>query len=152
MFKIFVSVAIRDGDRVLLVQEGKAGSYGKWNLPGGHLELGETLQQGAIREVREETLLDVAPDGLIGAYTLIRRQEEEVLRQAVRFIFSAPYTGGEPGAGDEILSVRWFAVEEMARLTPPELLTPDVFPDLIARLRGGVVHSLDMLTEPAMPR
>jgi 8-oxo-dGTP diphosphatase len=148
MFKIFVSVAIRDGERILLVQEGKADSYGKWNLPGGHLELGETLQEGAIREVREETFLDVSLEGLVGAYTLIRRQEEQVVRQAVRFVFSAVYAGGEPGAGDEILAVRWFTVEEMAQLTPPELLTPDVFPDLLLRLRRGVLHSLDALDEP----
>ncbi|MDX2029975.1 MAG: hypothetical protein SF339_04845 [Blastocatellia bacterium] len=40
----------------------------------------------------------------------------------------------------------------MARLTPPELLTPDVFPDLLARLRRGVLHSLDALDEPPRPQ
>jgi len=72
VIKIFVSVAIRDADRVLLVQEGKQESLGLWNLPGGHLEFGETLQAGAAREVKEETGLEVSLSGLIGAYTWIR--------------------------------------------------------------------------------
>lgn len=51
---IHVSVAIQKHDWILLVQEQKQENHGRWNLPGGHLELGETVQDGALCEVREE--------------------------------------------------------------------------------------------------
>ena len=148
MMKIFVSVVIRDGERVLLVQEGKPVSHGKWNLPGGHLEMGEALREGAIREVREETGLEVEPEGVVGIYNLVRRHEEQVASHAVRFIFAAPFPGGEARAGDEILAVRWCTLAEMERIPPEELLSPNVFADLVRWLRDGASHSLDVLTEP----
>ena len=148
MIKIFVSAVVRDGERILLVQEGTEGSYGKWNLPGGHLEVGETLRQGVVREVREETRLEIAPDGLLGSYTLLRREEGEIRWQAVRFVFLAPHPGAEPAAGDEILAVRWFTLDEVAALTERELIAPKTISDVLARLRAGVAHSLDVLQEP----
>ncbi|MBL8170762.1 MAG: NUDIX domain-containing protein [Acidobacteria bacterium] len=148
MMKIFVSVAIRDGDRVLLVQEGKPGNYGKWNLPGGHLELGETLQQGALREVREETLLDVELSGLLGTYTLIRRESAGIAWQAVRFVFAAPFAGGEAQPGDDILTVRWFTLAEMAQLQESEWLSPTTMADVLLRLQQDEQHSLALLKEP----
>ena len=50
-----VGAVIVDGDRVLLVRRGQEPLKGEWSLPGGVLELGETLEQGVRREVLEET-------------------------------------------------------------------------------------------------
>lgn len=51
------------GDRVVLVKEGNV-----WSLPSGKLELGETLEQGAVREAKEESGLDVSPAEIVGIY------------------------------------------------------------------------------------
>ena len=56
---IHVSVAVLRDGQILLVREGKPASYGKWNLPGGHLEPFEELARGAAREVREEEILEL---------------------------------------------------------------------------------------------
>ena len=147
--KIFVSVAIRDGANVLLVQEGKRESLGLWNLPGGHLEFGETLQSGAAREVKEETGLEVSLSGLIGAYTWIRVEEEQVASQGLRIIFSSRFEGGEPYAGDQISAVKWASLDELAQTPDAELLSPRILKDVAARMKLGVEHPLSLLNELA---
>jgi 8-oxo-dGTP diphosphatase len=145
--KIFVSVAIRDGDNVLLVQEGKQDSLGLWNLPGGHLEFGETLQAGAAREVKEETGLEVSLSGLIGAYTWIRVEDEQVASHGLRIIFSARFEGGEPYAGDQISTVKWASLDELAQTPDVELLSPRILKDVAERMKLGVEHPLSLLNE-----
>jgi len=92
---IHVSVVIREGNRVLFVQEADPRCYGRWNLPGGHLEHGETLQQAARREVLEETGLRVELSALLGVYTDLRLPAIDTLR----FVFSAPNPGPAPAPG-----------------------------------------------------
>ncbi len=145
--KIFVSVAIRDGANVLLVQESKQDSIGLWNLPGGHLEYGETLQAGAAREVKEETGLDVSISGLIGAYSSIRLEDEEVASHSIRVIFSSQYEGGEPFAGDQISTVRWATLDELMQTPDAELLAPRILKDVAARMKLHVEHPLGLLNE-----
>ena len=60
-----VGAVVIDGTKVLLVRRGQEPLKGEWSLPGGALELGETLQQGVVREVLEETGLIVVPGGII---------------------------------------------------------------------------------------
>ena len=145
--KIFVSVAIRDGANVLLVQEGKQDSLGLWNLPGGRLEFGETLQAGAAREVREETGLEISLSGLIGAYTSIRVEDEQVASHGLRIVFSSRFETGEPYAGDQILTVKWASLDELALTPETELLSPRILKDVAARMKLGVEHPLGLLDE-----
>ena len=60
-----VGAVVIDGTKVLLVRRGQEPLKGEWSLPGGALELGETLQQGVVREVLEETGLIVVPAGIV---------------------------------------------------------------------------------------
>ncbi len=62
---IGVGAVVIDGGKVLLVRRGQEPLKGEWSLPGGALELGETLQQGVVREVLEETGLTVVPGGIV---------------------------------------------------------------------------------------
>ena len=57
---VAVGAVIIDGDRVVLVKRGREPLKGEWSLPGGAVEIGETLGAAVVREVREETCLDIA--------------------------------------------------------------------------------------------
>ena len=68
-FTIWISTLIVDHDRVLLVHEKRETHYNKINLPGGHLELGETVIERAKREAREEVQSEIELDGLLTIYS-----------------------------------------------------------------------------------
>ena len=88
----FVGVGVvvwRDG-KVLLVKRGQAPRRGHWSIPGGGQELGETLQEAACREVKEETGINIEVMGLIDVVDSIRQDEVETGRQR---------EGGREGSG-----------------------------------------------------
>ena len=69
------AVIIEEG-RVLLVKRGHPPLAGEWSIPGGVLELGETLRQAAAREAQEETCLTVDPTELLGVYDRVLRDDD----------------------------------------------------------------------------
>src|ERR1700751_2977424 len=91
-----VSAAIfRDG-RVLIVRRARPPAHGLYTLPGGGVELGETLEQAIIREVREETGLAITPLALVGfREALARDAAGRVERHFVILPFAAHWVGGE---------------------------------------------------------
>src|SRR5689334_5570169 len=91
-----VSAAIfRDG-RVLIVRRGRPPAHGLYTLPGGGVELGETLEEAIIREVHEETGLGIAPVGLIGFREAIARDADgRIERHFVILPFAARWIAGE---------------------------------------------------------
>jgi 8-oxo-dGTP diphosphatase len=106
-----VGAVIVDAGRVLLVRRGREPLKGKWSLPGGMLELGESLHQGLVREVEEETGLQVAPLELIELLDRIVR-EESPSGERVRFHYViADYLcrvlGGSLKAASDAEAVRW---------------------------------------------
>ena len=105
--KLGVSASIwRDG-KVLLVQRAKP-PRGIWAFPGGHVEPGETLQDAAARELREETGMTARFQGLLGLYDVIRRDADGLL--TVHYVI-ASYIGiageGEPVAASDAADVAW---------------------------------------------
>jgi len=129
---------IRDDEgRILLALWNEAADGPRWTLPGGGVELHETVEEGAVREVREETGYDVVLDRLLTVDTYVipgsrRHLETDRSMKAVRVIFSATVTGGEltpevDGTTDE---ARWFTLEEAARL--PRVSLVDVALRLLA--------------------
>lgn len=111
-----------DAGRVLLALWNE-GESKRWTLPGGGVELVETVEQGVVREVREETGYDVRLDGLLGVDTSVfgpaqRANGSDRSLKAVRVVFAATVTGGElthevDGTTDE---ARWFPVDDVRRL------------------------------------
>ena len=103
--------------RALLVLRGRPPSQGLWGLPGGLLRLGETLQDGARREVAEETGVTIQVEGLAGVFEPIERDAQGRVRYHYVVIdFWARHVVGEPQAGDDAAQVRWVGVSELDAL------------------------------------
>jgi len=71
-----IGALIFDRGRILLVERGREPLKGYWSLPGGVLEIGETLEQGIVREVREETGLEVEPLKMLEIFERIIRDSQ----------------------------------------------------------------------------
>lgn len=102
-----------DSGRVLLQR--RADAHGTWGLPGGAMELGETLEEAAVRETREETGLDVRPDELLGVYTgpLHTYANGDVV-QSVVVVLMAKQVGGRLSVdGSETVDLGWFDFEDL---------------------------------------
>lgn len=106
------SAVITDGNgRVLLVQRVDPPDAGKWSVPGGRVEPGETTAEAAAREVREETGLEVAVGAELGRLR-IPGPDDETVYDIVDH--AATIVGGTPEAADDAGDVRWFGRDEMA--------------------------------------
>jgi ADP-ribose pyrophosphatase YjhB (NUDIX family) len=103
-------IVVHDG-RVLLVRRGTEPLKGQWTLPGGMLEVGEALTAGVVREVREETGLDVEPIELIDLLDRIEleggREGNRVRYHYVIADYLCRVTGGELRAASDAEAVRW---------------------------------------------
>jgi len=114
------AIIIEDG-RVLLVKRGHPPLAGEWSIPGGVLEVGETLREAAIREAREETCLTVEPADLLGVYDRVLRDDDgRTVYHYVLIDFRCRRVGGEARAADDADEVRWFTLEEAGELALPE--------------------------------
>lgn len=102
---------------MLLVQRGRAPNLGVWAIPGGSLELGESLQQGAEREVLEETGVRVRAGRVIYAFDSVERDEAGAIRYHYVVVdVLAEYLSGEPVANDDAADARWVTKEELTTL------------------------------------
>lgn len=114
------AVIIEDG-RVLLVKRGHPPLVGEWSIPGGVLELGETLREAAVREAREETSLIVESADLLGVYDRVLRDDAgRTLYHFVLIDFLCRRVEGKAKAADDADEVRWFTREEAGKLGLPE--------------------------------
>jgi ADP-ribose pyrophosphatase YjhB (NUDIX family) len=116
-----VSAAIfRDG-RVLVVRRAQPPARGVFTLPGGGVELGETLEQAVIREVREETALEIEPLKLAGYRQMIARDAAGLVeRHFVILPFAARWIAGEVALNDELAEAKWLLPSELAGLKTTE--------------------------------
>jgi 8-oxo-dGTP diphosphatase len=112
---IGVGAVVIDGSKVLLVRRGKEPLKGEWSLPGGALELGETLQQGVVREVLEETGLVVTPAGIVEVLDRIT-QDDSSGRGRYHYVlvdFLCRVAGGMLCGGSDAEEARWVEREEL---------------------------------------
>jgi 8-oxo-dGTP diphosphatase len=122
-----VGAVVIDGTKVLLVRRGQEPLKGEWSLPGGALELGETLQQGIVREVLEETGLIVVPGGIIEILDRITQDEASgrVRYHYVLIDFVCHVTGGGLCSASDAEEVRWVERDQLQngyRLAPVTLV------------------------------
>jgi ADP-ribose pyrophosphatase YjhB (NUDIX family) len=110
-----VGAVIVEAGRVLLVRRGNEPLKGHWTLPGGMLELGESLTNGVIREVREETGLIVEVIELIELLDGIHREETRVRYHYVIADYLCRVVSGQLQAASDADAVRWIEREEWNR-------------------------------------
>jgi ADP-ribose pyrophosphatase YjhB (NUDIX family) len=112
-----VSAAIlRDGS-VLVVRRARMPASGLFSLPGGVVEIGETLHEALVREILEETAITIEPVGLAGfRETIMRDQENRVERHFVILPFAARWVAGEACLNEELSEARWVKPAEIASL------------------------------------
>ena len=102
-----VGAVVVDRGRVLLIRRGTEPMKGHWSLPGGLLELGESLADGVVREVREETGLLVEPVELVELLDRIHREAGRVRYHYVIADYLCRVIGGELLAASDADAVRW---------------------------------------------
>ncbi len=113
-----VGAIIIDNDRVVLIRRGHAPALGEWSIPGGLLEIGETLREAAVREALEETGLQVDPADLLGVYDrVLRDADERTIYHYVLIDFFCHRLAGEPLAAGDAAEARWFRRDELPALS-----------------------------------
>ena len=116
-----VGAVVIDGGKVLLVQRGQEPGKGTWGLPGGLVELGETVADAVRREVAEETGLNVEPGPLLGIFEPITRDEEGRVRYHYIVVdFLASLRGGALRPASDVADVHWVPLDDLVayRLRP----------------------------------
>jgi len=113
--RVGVGALVFHNDRVLLVERGIAPSKGLWAIPGGGLELGESLQEAAEREVLEETGLIIEAREAIYTFDFIERDDTDTIRfHYVIVDVIADYRSGDIVPGDDASDAAWLRWEDLA--------------------------------------
>src|SRR5689334_24396508 len=103
-----IGAIVIESSRVLLVERGREPLKGYWSLPGGVLEVGESLSEGVRREAREETGLEIEPLSVIEVFERILRDEAGAAEYHYVLVdYVCRVSGGELAAGDDVSGVRW---------------------------------------------
>jgi ADP-ribose pyrophosphatase len=115
-----VGAVIVEKGRVLLIKRGKPPLLGEWSIPGGMLELGETLREGAEREALEETGLVVRAGDLLGVFDRIVPDEtQRTLYHYVLIDFLCKIISGNVLAAGDASDARWFTLADLSDLSLP---------------------------------
>lgn len=126
-----VGAVIVHDSRVLLVKRGQAPLQGEWSIPGGRLELGETVREAVCREVLEETGLTVETSQLLGTFDRIVRDDDGRIRYHYILIdFLCHVVSGDLRPASDAEDARWFGGEEISRLALRD--------DTLAVIRAGI--------------
>src|SRR5207247_465136 len=113
-----VNVVVTDGQgQILLIRRS---DNENWALPGGAIDLGESLTQAAVREVKEETGIDCEVIGLVGIYSdpkhIILYTSNGEARQEFSVVLTAVARSGAPVPSPESLDVRWYTIDDSDNL------------------------------------
>jgi ADP-ribose pyrophosphatase YjhB (NUDIX family) len=118
-----VGAVIFRGEQILLVQRGKEPSKGIWTIPGGMVELGETVREAILREVEEETCLSVEVLGVADVIDAIRTDGDGRIRTHYVLIdFVTRHLSGEAVAATDVDGVKWIHPSSLHEYEPTERL------------------------------
>ncbi|MFP3873313.1 MAG: NUDIX hydrolase [Thiohalophilus sp.] len=115
--QLAVGAIVRRGTAVLLVQRATAPDAGQWAIPGGRVQPGETLQQAAEREIKEETGVVIRAGEPLCCFDMIEWDTRGELRYHYVIVdLLAEYLDGEPQADDDALDAAWVEPQALANL------------------------------------
>ena len=110
------AITIHEG-RILLVKRGIEPSRGLWAIPGGTLNLGETLQECAAREILEETGITIKVGNCVYVFDFFEHDENGKIKfHFVVVDFAGQYLSGEPKGADDAEEARWLKPVELSKL------------------------------------
>jgi mutator protein MutT len=119
---------VKRGEKILLVRRAKAPGIGKWGFPGGHLEMGETVSECAVRELREETGVEADAVRVLTAFDFITRDEVGTpTRHYTLIAILCQWRAGEGELLADASALGWFTIAEAEML--------DTFPDALPAMR-----------------
>ncbi len=117
-----VGAVIIGEDHVVLIRRGKEPGYGRWSIPGGAVKLGECLEEALIREVNEETGLEIKVGPLVEVLDrIVRDSQGRVAYHYVLVDYLCWVCGGHAEPGSDALDVRWVSKDELERFDLPHL-------------------------------
>lgn len=112
-----VGAVVFKNNKVLLVKRGNPPARGVWAIPGGSVELGETLKTAAEREIFEETGIVIKAGEPIFSFESIHRDDKDRVRFHYYIVdLGASYISGEPVSGDDAMDVGWISRDALGRL------------------------------------
>jgi 8-oxo-dGTP diphosphatase len=112
--RVATSALIINDQKILLVKKAREPNKGLWSLPGGLVELGETIEEALVREVNEETGLSIRPTGVAAITQLIQREKQAT--QPYHYIIvtmTATLVGGTPKPGGDAEAMEWVPLKEV---------------------------------------
>lgn len=112
---VCTGIVIKDS-KILLVKRSIDPESGKWALPGGYLSWDETTEEGVIREIREETGIDVKIVKLLGVYSGPHRVKTEALQNVAIIYLTEPVSDKVASALDEVEKVDWVNLDSIPEL------------------------------------
>lgn len=128
MRTIVSQVYVKKDNKILMVQENKESKKGKWNMPAGKLEDNESIIDAAIREIKEETNINIKLTGLIAI-----QQNITSIGQLIILYFKGEYLSGEIKYDEnEIADVKWMTIEEIQKLDKSIIRGGETIDDIIA--------------------
>lgn len=140
--KVIAGCVVEKDNKILMVQEGLDFCYGQWNFPAGHVDEFENITDAAIREVKEETGLDVKLKGVLPICETELRDETHVI---VRFV--AEVIGGKIEFDTaEILDVKWVDIADIEKMTDKELRNYEVGKNIIRDYIENKIYPLEIFS------
>lgn len=139
--KVIVGGVLRKGNRILLVQEAQEKAYKQWNFPAGKLDDGETIFEGAVREIFEETGCKVK---LTKMLPIISSKERNLVR--ITFLTEILEENIQFDT-NEILDVKWIEIEDIKTKYKDALRGPKMMLEMIRQVEENEVYPIEMIKE-----